>query len=124
MKESSQFEKLDEQIIPGYASVFDKINATDEEGRRSARERFARANEMVSQAWTVSDLYLAAKEAIDLPVSEDERAIKLVLLDISTALSKIPVSDRRSEVEAANVFIEYAIIPRLNTILGGPQPQI
>jgi len=124
MKESSQFEKLDEQIIPGYASVFDKINATDEEGRRSARERFARASEMVSQAWTVSDLYLAAKEAIDLPVSEDERAIKLVLLDISTALSKIPVSDRRSEVEAANVFIEYAIIPRLNTILGGPQPQI
>ncbi|MBI2632891.1 MAG: hypothetical protein HYW78_00675 [Parcubacteria group bacterium] len=111
-------------IIPGYASLFDRIDSADEKSREDIKQQFADAGRVLWNSTTIADLYHAVQRVITLPSIEDEATMESNLLKCALALNEIPLTDRRIGVTLATEFIEYRVMPRLNTLMGGPQPKI
>jgi hypothetical protein len=111
-------------IIPGYESLFDRMVSSEGKDREDLKQQYGVASHMLWDAMTITDLYSAVQKVISIPPVEDEATMKSNLLKLSFTLEKIPLADRRPEVEQAIEFIEHRMMTRLNTLMGGPQPKI
>jgi len=111
-------------IIPGYESLFDRVVLAGDEERENLKQRYAEANWTLWDSATIADLYSAVQKVINLPPADDEMTMRSNLLELAFAMNSIPLTDRRAEVEQAIEYIEHRVIPRFNTLVGGPQPKI
>ncbi len=81
-------------LIPGYCGAFDDfadgLKSSDEEIKKTAIQRFKElyidvAEMKLMKTQTMSELYALVGRLIDLPMTEDEDAMKKKLLDFVTA---------------------------------------
>lgn len=74
-------EKPVERIISGYDSIFDKL-PTDPQEIENFKNQYQPIFGKILDAWTLTDLYLATKEIIDLPDTSDEKEMNRYLTDL------------------------------------------
>ena len=111
-------------IIPGYESIFDRMSSNTDSDLENTRRQYADASKKLWDSGTIADLYSAMSGFISLPTTDDETVMKSNLLNLALAVGRIPLADQRVEVEHAIELIEHRMVPRLNTLLSGPQPKL